>query len=66
MVENKTGPIVIKDIVNMFSVNVIVIILDLKNKVAVEKFFFLYVTVLKKKKPMFCNIHNYGTDFVFG
>lgn len=40
MVENKTGPIVIKDIVNMFSVNVIVIILDLKNKVAVEKFFF--------------------------
>lgn len=40
MVENKTGPIVIKDIVDMFSVNVIVIIMDLKNKVVVEKFFF--------------------------
>lgn len=40
MVENKIGFIVIKDIVDMFSVNVIVIIMDLKNKVVVEKFFF--------------------------
>lgn len=50
MVENKTGPIVIKDIVNMFSVNVIVIIMDLKNKVVVEKFFSLCDCFKKKKK----------------